>query len=429
MKNLRPLAAALLAFALGLSAAAQESGEVASLRAKAVKGNGIAQYNLGLAYAQGRGIAADQIEAFVWLSLAGENGARGRALDSVIASLDKTSLETAQKRLAERKATLGVRAAPATSVPARAETAPETVTRPTPATPAAPAAAVPAPAQPGDDAGIAAMRAERDALAARINSLSGDLADLRADRDRLAKLAADNDRAAKAAEARVTEIGRAGETTKAELARTKQALATLEQAPKPAADTTALDAKNRELQAALADLESARTFGRQVEDTLNKVNDDRAKVAAAAAAELQAARDFGRQVEDTLNGDRVLALKTIRQESRITAEAQLRFKEEFRAMAKLKHPNTVEVFEYGQLVSEHIGMQSDSYGSVFYFATGFHGLHVTGGLIAFLLVIGRVFAVKTFTHKEATSAIVVSYYWHFVDVVWIGLFLVIYVLK
>jgi cytochrome c oxidase subunit 3 len=88
-----------------------------------------------------------------------------------------------------------------------------------------------------------------------------------------------------------------------------------------------------------------------------------------------------------------------------------------------------QIFEYGQLVSEGIGLQSDSYGSAFYLTTGFHGLHVTGGLIAFLLVIGRVFAVKNFTHKEATSAIVVSYYWHFVDVVWIGLFLVIYVLK
>ena len=43
--------------------------------------------------------------------------------------------------------------------------------------------------------------------------------------------------------------------------------------------------------------------------------------------------------------------------------------------------------------------------------------------------IGRAFAVKNFGHREATTAIVVSYYWHFVDVVWIGLFLVIYVLK
>ena len=88
-----------------------------------------------------------------------------------------------------------------------------------------------------------------------------------------------------------------------------------------------------------------------------------------------------------------------------------------------------QVFEYGQLVSEHIAFTGDSYGSVFYFATGFHALHVTGGLFAFLLVLGRVFAVKTFTHREAVTAISVSYYWHFVDVVWIGLFLVIYVLK
>ncbi|CAO1651460.1 heme-copper oxidase subunit III [Salinibacterium sp. NSLL150] len=90
---------------------------------------------------------------------------------------------------------------------------------------------------------------------------------------------------------------------------------------------------------------------------------------------------------------------------------------------------TGQVFEYATLVSEHVSLSSDSYGSAFYITTGFHGLHVAGGLIAFLLVLGRGFAVKSFGHKEATSAIVVSYYWHFVDVVWIGLFLIIYVLK
>jgi cytochrome c oxidase subunit III len=88
-----------------------------------------------------------------------------------------------------------------------------------------------------------------------------------------------------------------------------------------------------------------------------------------------------------------------------------------------------QVWEYAQLVGEGIALDSNAYGSAFYLTTGFHALHVTGGLIAFLLVLGRVFAVKRFTHHEATSAIVVSYYWHFVDVVWIGLFLVIYVLK
>lgn len=90
---------------------------------------------------------------------------------------------------------------------------------------------------------------------------------------------------------------------------------------------------------------------------------------------------------------------------------------------------TGQVFEYATLVSEYVSLSSDSYGSAFYITTGFHGLHVAGGLISFLLVIGRGFAVKTFGHKEATTAIVVSYYWHFVDVVWIGLFLIIYVLK
>jgi cytochrome c oxidase subunit 3 len=88
-----------------------------------------------------------------------------------------------------------------------------------------------------------------------------------------------------------------------------------------------------------------------------------------------------------------------------------------------------QVFEYANLVAEGIMFNGDAYGTAFYITTGFHGLHVTGGLIAFLFVIGRAYAVKHFGHKEATSAIVVSYYWHFVDVVWIALFLIIYALK
>ncbi|WP_199734608.1 heme-copper oxidase subunit III [Frigoribacterium sp. PhB160] len=89
----------------------------------------------------------------------------------------------------------------------------------------------------------------------------------------------------------------------------------------------------------------------------------------------------------------------------------------------------LQVFEYAHLISEHVTLSSSAYGSAFYMTTGFHGAHVIGGLIAFLLTIGRAFAAKNFGHKEATTAIVVSYYWHFVDVVWIGLFMVVYVLK
>ncbi|NIH52766.1 cytochrome c oxidase subunit 3 [Lysinibacter cavernae] len=88
-----------------------------------------------------------------------------------------------------------------------------------------------------------------------------------------------------------------------------------------------------------------------------------------------------------------------------------------------------QVWEYATLVSEGVTLSSNAYGSAFYMTTGFHGIHVAAGLVAFLLVIGRGFAVKNFGHKEATSAIVVSYYWHFVDVVWLGLFFVIYIIK
>ena len=88
-----------------------------------------------------------------------------------------------------------------------------------------------------------------------------------------------------------------------------------------------------------------------------------------------------------------------------------------------------QVTEYASLVQEDVTISSSAYGSMFYLTTGFHGLHVTGGLIAFLLVLGRTYVARRFTHEQAVSAIVVSYYWHFVDVVWIGLFATIYLIK
>ena len=88
-----------------------------------------------------------------------------------------------------------------------------------------------------------------------------------------------------------------------------------------------------------------------------------------------------------------------------------------------------QIYEYAQLVGEGLTLSSDPYGSIFYLATGFHGIHVTGGLIAFLLVLGRTYMARRFTYEQATSAIVVSYYWHFVDVVWIALYLTIYIVR
>lgn len=88
-----------------------------------------------------------------------------------------------------------------------------------------------------------------------------------------------------------------------------------------------------------------------------------------------------------------------------------------------------QIYEYANLVRDGLSFSSRPYGSVFYLTTGFHGLHVTGGLIAFLIVLVRVFKAQRFGHSQATTAIVVSYYWHFVDIVWIALFSAIYLIK
>jgi cytochrome c oxidase subunit III len=88
-----------------------------------------------------------------------------------------------------------------------------------------------------------------------------------------------------------------------------------------------------------------------------------------------------------------------------------------------------QAFEYVELVHQGITIPGSAYGTVFYLATGFHGLHVTGGLVAFLFVLGRTFVARKFTHEQAVTAIVVSYYWHFVDIVWIALFATVYLIK
>jgi cytochrome c oxidase subunit 3 len=88
-----------------------------------------------------------------------------------------------------------------------------------------------------------------------------------------------------------------------------------------------------------------------------------------------------------------------------------------------------QALEYAELVHEGMTIASSAYGSAFYLTTGFHGIHVAGGLIAFLFVLGRTYLARRFTHEQAITAVVVSYYWHFVDVVWIALFATIYLLR
>ncbi|MCO5325163.1 MAG: heme-copper oxidase subunit III [Nocardioidaceae bacterium] len=88
-----------------------------------------------------------------------------------------------------------------------------------------------------------------------------------------------------------------------------------------------------------------------------------------------------------------------------------------------------QAYEYVHLIHEGLTIPSSAYGTLFYLATGFHGIHVIGGLIAFLFVLGRTYVAKRWTYEQEVSAIVVSYYWHFVDVVWIALFAAVYLIK
>ncbi len=85
-------------------------------------------------------------------------------------------------------------------------------------------------------------------------------------------------------------------------------------------------------------------------------------------------------------------------------------------------------FEYYEMIHAGVTIQSSVYGSVFYIITGFHMAHVTAGIIAFIIILLRVSKSK-FTPAQATAAMVVSYYWHFVDVIWIGVFTVLYLIQ
>jgi cytochrome c oxidase subunit 3 len=87
----------------------------------------------------------------------------------------------------------------------------------------------------------------------------------------------------------------------------------------------------------------------------------------------------------------------------------------------------------GMQISDYLGrpfsISKDAYGSAFYTLTGFHFLHVAGGLIAMVIVGVRVLRSPRFGHRTMPAIEMLSYYWHFVDVVWVAMFLAIFVLK
>src|SRR5258708_32862911 len=81
--------------------------------------------------------------------------------------------------------------------------------------------------------------------------------------------------------------------------------------------------------------------------------------------------------------------------------------------------------EYAGLLHGGLTISSSMFGSTFFTLTGFHGLHVLGGLVvlAIMLVLAKRGAL---TAGQSDVLTAIGYYWHFVDVVWIVVFSVVY---
>jgi cytochrome c oxidase subunit 3 len=86
----------------------------------------------------------------------------------------------------------------------------------------------------------------------------------------------------------------------------------------------------------------------------------------------------------------------------------------------------LQVFEYGHAYSElNLKLTTGIYGSTFFMLTGFHGFHVTVGAIMLTTILFRCLA-GHFKPEQHFAFEAVAWYWHFVDVVWLGLFIFVY---
>jgi cytochrome c oxidase subunit 3 len=87
----------------------------------------------------------------------------------------------------------------------------------------------------------------------------------------------------------------------------------------------------------------------------------------------------------------------------------------------------LQVYDYSVLYGEGMQLGSGPFGTTYYTLTGFHGAHVFGGVLMLGVILYRGSAGQfSARHHDAVEA--VSLYWHFVDVVWILLFSILYLL-
>jgi heme/copper-type cytochrome/quinol oxidase subunit 3 len=83
--------------------------------------------------------------------------------------------------------------------------------------------------------------------------------------------------------------------------------------------------------------------------------------------------------------------------------------------------------EYARLLRENVSISSSLFGTSFFTLTGFHGLHVFAGLIVISIVTGLTF-IGDYDRSPSSVFGTVGIYWHFVDIVWLFVFLIVYVL-
>lgn len=86
-----------------------------------------------------------------------------------------------------------------------------------------------------------------------------------------------------------------------------------------------------------------------------------------------------------------------------------------------------QIYEYGSLYGQTFTPQAQAFGSAFFTLTGFHGLHVTIGIIFLLIMLIRSLR-GDFTPKNHFGVQAAEMYWHFVDVVWVVVFSTVYLL-
>jgi cytochrome c oxidase subunit 3 len=85
-----------------------------------------------------------------------------------------------------------------------------------------------------------------------------------------------------------------------------------------------------------------------------------------------------------------------------------------------------QVIEYGHAYSElNLRLTTGAYGATFFMLTGFHGFHVTVGTLMLIVILCRCLA-GHFTADHHFGLVGVTWYWHFVDWVWLLLFVVVY---